>query len=46
MKEDYQHLIKGKCKAVQELFNDIVFPNFIDQTLEEDFEDFLLPKDE
>ena len=44
--EDYQHLIKGKCKAVQELFNDIVFPNFIDQTLEEDFEDFLLPKDE
>lgn len=46
VKEDYQHLIKGKCKAVQELFNDIVFPNFIDQTLEEDFEDFLLPKDE
>lgn len=44
--EDYQHLIEGKCKAVQELFNDIVFPNFITQTLEKDFEDFLLPKDE
>jgi hypothetical protein len=44
--EDYQHLIDGKCKAVQELFNDIVFPNFIKQTLEEDFEKVLLPKDE
>ncbi|MEA5580225.1 hypothetical protein VB620_02595 [Nodularia harveyana UHCC-0300] len=42
--EDYQHLIEGKCEAVQELFNDIVFPEFIKQTLEEDFEKVLSPR--
>lgn len=46
VEEDYLHLIENKCKAVQELFNDIVFPHFTKQTLEEDFEEFLLPKDE
>ncbi|MFW9259653.1 carotenoid oxygenase family protein [Nostoc sp. CALU 546] len=46
VKKDYQHLIEKKGKAVQELFNDIVFPEFTKQTLEEDFEKFLLPKDE
>ncbi|QLE58238.1 carotenoid oxygenase family protein [Nostoc sp. TCL26-01] len=45
VKEDYQHLIANKCKAVQELFDDIVFPHFTKQTLEKDFEEFLLPKD-
>lgn len=43
--EDYQHAIANKSKIVQELFEDIVYPNFIDQTLEEDFERFLSPKD-
>ncbi|MBG1242074.1 carotenoid oxygenase family protein [Nostoc sp. NZL] len=46
VKKDYQHLIEKKGKAVQELFNVIVFPEFTKQTLEEDFEKFLLPKDE
>lgn len=45
VKKDYQHLIEKKGKAVQELFNDIVFPEFTKQTLENDFEKFLLPKD-
>lgn len=43
--KDYQHAIAGKNKIVRELFKDIVYDNFIDQTLEEDFEEFLLPKD-
>ncbi len=45
VKKDYQHLIEKKGKAVQELFNVIVFPEFTKQTLEEKFEEFLLPKD-
>lgn len=46
VKKDYQHLIENKCEAVQELFNDIVFPHFTEQTLEKPFEKFLLPKDQ
>ncbi|MDZ8050379.1 MAG: carotenoid oxygenase family protein [Aulosira sp. ZfuVER01] len=46
VEKDYLHLIEKKGKVVQELFYDIVFPHFTEQTLEEDFEKFLLPKDQ
>ncbi len=46
VKNDYLHLIEKKRKEVQELFNDIVLPKFINQTSEEKFEEFLLPKDD
>lgn len=45
VKEDYQHLIdNNKCRAVRELFNEIVFPRFKEQTLERDFEKILCNK--
>ncbi|MEH2070823.1 MAG: carotenoid oxygenase family protein [Nostoc sp.] len=46
VEKDYQHLLKNKGKAVQELFYDIVFPHFSKQTLEEEFEKRLLHEDE
>lgn len=41
VKADYSKLIKGKCKAIQELFNTIVYPHFIKQTSEAEFKKFL-----
>jgi len=50
VEKDYAHLVRNKRgitgPVVRELFDKIVFPNFIDQTLEKDFEQELLPKDE
>lgn len=45
VEKDYQHLIENKCKAVRELFDDIIYPHFTKQTLEEDFKKFLLHGD-
>ncbi len=42
IKLDYDHLLKEKSPTIQNLFHDIVYPNFIDQTLEEEFEKELL----
>lgn len=41
IKLDYDHLLKEKSPTIQKLFQDIVYPHFIDQTLEEEFEDEL-----
>jgi hypothetical protein len=46
LEKDYQDVVqKSKCPAVQELFNDIVFPGFKQQLSEEEFEKILLRKD-
>ena len=42
IKLDYDHLLKEKSPTIQNLFHDIVYPHFIDQTLEEKFEKELL----
>lgn len=42
IKLDYEHLLKEKSPTIQNLFHDIVYPNFIDQMLEEEFEKELL----
>ncbi|WP_138497080.1 hypothetical protein [Nostoc sp. PA-18-2419] len=46
VEKDYQHLLKNKAQAVQELFYNIVFPHFSNQTLEKEFEKRLLHEDE
>lgn len=42
IKTDYDRLLQNKSAIVRALFQDIVYPNFINQTLEEDFEKSLL----
>jgi hypothetical protein len=41
VKQDYEHLLENQWEIIQKLFYHIVYPHFIDQTLENDFEKFL-----
>lgn len=41
IKLDYDHLLEDKCQTLQNLFHNIVYPHFINQTLEDKFEEVL-----
>jgi hypothetical protein len=41
IKLDYDRLLEDKCQTIQNLFDDIVYPHFINQTLEDKFEEIL-----
>lgn len=41
IKRDYDHLLEDKCPTIQNLFHNIVYPHFINQTLEDKFEEIL-----
>lgn len=41
IKLDYDHLLENRSQTIKSLFDDIVYPHFIDQTLETKFETFL-----
>jgi len=46
VKQDYEHFLENKWEIIQKLFHNIVYPHFINQTLETDFEKFLESEDE
>jgi hypothetical protein len=41
IKLDYDHLLEEKCQTIENLFHNIVYPHFINQTLEDKFEEIL-----
>jgi hypothetical protein len=41
IKLDYDHLLEEKCQTIDNLFHNIVYPHFINQTLEDKFEEIL-----